>query len=60
MFYIKVRRVGDRAWWFLTSAGGTTRLRVHASRFPQRDIAEKLIKDNEPDNPDWEWKVVAA
>lgn len=58
MFYIKTRMKGDKAWWFLTSKGGTNRLRIYAARFETRGDAQKIIDDNTDDNPEWEWKVV--
>lgn len=58
--FIKLRVVGAKRWLFLTSAGGCTSLRVHASRFPSAEKAQALIDANKADNPEWEWKVVDA
>jgi hypothetical protein len=56
---IKVREVGATRWQFL-SRDGTTKLRVHALRFPSYDKAQALIEENVADNPEWEWKTVPA
>jgi hypothetical protein len=57
--FIKVREKGRKAWAFL-ARGGTSRLRVHASRFETPEKAQALIDANAADNPEWEWKVVPA
>lgn len=53
--HIKVREKGRKRWAFL-SRNGTTQLRIHALTFT-REQAEKLIADNAPDNPEWEWSI---
>lgn len=53
---IKVREVGKKRWVFL-SREGVNHLRIHALRFT-REQAERLIAENEADNPEWEWKIV--
>ena len=57
-YAIKVRMSGKKKWGFLTSKGGVTHLRIHAARWAARDACEKLVADNAPDNPDWEFKIV--
>ncbi len=57
-YAIKVREAGRRKWRFLTSKGAVTQLRIHAARWATREPCERLISDNAPDNPDWEFKVV--
>lgn len=56
-YAIKVRETGKK-WRFLTSKGGVTQLRIHAARWATREPCERLIADNAPDNPDWEFKIV--
>lgn len=57
-YAIKVRMSGKKKWEFLTPRGGVTHLRIHAARWAARDACEKLVADNAPDNPDWEFKIV--
>jgi hypothetical protein len=57
-YAIKVRKNDRKRWGFLTPRGSVTHLRIHAARWAARDACEKLITDNAPDNPDWEFKVV--
>ena len=57
--HVKVREIGKKAWHFLGSGGGVTRLRVHALQFTE-ERANALIAENKNDNPDWEWKVVSV
>ncbi|MCO5073845.1 MAG: hypothetical protein M9944_21840 [Rhizobiaceae bacterium] len=57
-YAIKVRKSDTKKWGFLTPRGGVTHLRIHAARWAAKDACEKLIADNAPDNPDWQFKVV--
>jgi hypothetical protein len=57
--YVKCREVGRKAWAFL-APDGVSRLRVHAARFSDAAKAQALIDANAADNPEWEFKVVAA
>jgi len=57
MIAVKVREKGKKQWAFLTR-NGTNRLRVHASQFASKEVAQKFVDANAPDNPEWEWKVV--
>lgn len=57
--YIKCREKGRKAWWFL-SDNGINRLRVHAVRFADIDAAQRVIDANRADNPEWDFKAVAA
>lgn len=54
---IKVREKGGKSWSFLTPRGTTNRLRVHAAIFADRDRAQRVIDDNAPGNPGWDWKI---
>ncbi len=53
---IKFREKGGRAFWFLTRTG-STRLRIHASRFTE-EAAAKAVEELRRDNPTIEFKVV--
>ncbi len=57
-YAIKVKHNEDRHWSFLTSKGGTTYLRLHASLFDDDGKATKLVAEIIEDNPDFEAKVV--
>lgn len=57
-YAIKVRKSDKKKWGFLTPRGGVTNLRIHAARWPAREPCEKLIAENAPDNPDFEFKIV--
>lgn len=57
-FAIKVRMSGKKQWGFLTPKGGVTHLRIHAARWADRDACQRLVADNAPDNPEWEFKIV--
>lgn len=53
--HVKVREKGTRSWSFLTSSGGTNRLRIHAAQFTAEQAA-RLIAENAGDNPEWEFR----
>ena len=61
---IKVRQRGAKTYSFLTSKGGTNRLRIHAARFEDKDgqtgeqRAQRVVTANR--QPGWEWKVEKA
>jgi hypothetical protein len=57
-FAIKVRKTGQRQFYFLTPGGGQTRLQVHAMRFRESVSAQSYLDTNAPANPEYEWKVV--
>lgn len=54
--YVQCREIGKKRWAFL-SRDGVTRLKIHALRFTE-DQANKLIEENAPDNPEWEFQVI--
>jgi hypothetical protein len=56
---IKVRKKGDKQWSFLTSKGGTNRLRIHAACFQSKEKAQSVIDENAAENTEWEWKVTS-
>lgn len=55
--HIKVREKGKTRWAFLTARGTINYLRLHAAQFTEEN-ANKVIQDNQADNPDWEFKAV--
>jgi hypothetical protein len=57
-YAIKVKHEEDKRWSFLTSSGGTTYLRMHASQFQDDGKASKLVAEIIEDNPDFAAKVV--
>ena len=57
-YAIKVRRPGAPRWYFLGSGGRLTWLRIHADRYSDRSVAQRVIDDSRPDNPPMDWKVV--
>lgn len=57
--YVKCREKGSKGWTFLTS-NGCSRLRIHAARFVNAEIAQAFIDANAADNPEWEFRVIAA
>lgn len=59
VYFVKARKAGSKGWAFLTSKGGTNRLRVHAARFPTTERANAVAKFCIEDNPSWEFRVVA-
>lgn len=58
MYAIKVKKAGEKAWYFLTPKGGMNKLRIHAGQFATAEKAQTLIDENAADNPDFAWKVV--
>jgi hypothetical protein len=57
-YCVKVRKVGKKSWAFLTSGGGTNRLRIHATEIKERAKADALAADVNESNPgEWEAKV---
>lgn len=70
-FMIKARkRLGSKAWWFVSAKGGLNRLRIHAARYTDRTVDGKTetaqwrvwfaIGELSADNPDYEFKPVKA
>lgn len=57
MVYVKAREIGKKRFLFLTSNGGLNPLRVHASRFDDREKAQDLICKLAEDNPEFEFKL---
>lgn len=57
-YAIKVKKAGEKAWYFLTPRGGMIRLRIHAAQFDTAEKAQAVIDANAADNPGFEWKVV--
>lgn len=55
--YIKARKKGERAWYFITPKGGMIRLRVHASLFTS-EAADKVLEGIAKDNPEYDFKKV--
>lgn len=55
---VKLRRVGDARWHFLTHRGGLNRLRVHAAQFDlvsaKRSVQDILLENE----GEWEAKTV--
>jgi hypothetical protein len=60
MAYVQCRKVGAKAWRYLTSRDSLNRLRIHAARFESVAKAQALIDANRDDNPEWEWRVQEA
>lgn len=58
MYAIKVKANDEKRWSFLTSGGGTTYLRIHASQIEEKAKADKFAKEIAEDNPDFAVKVV--
>jgi len=57
-YAIKVKHETEKRWSFLTSTGGTTYLRMHASMFADDGKASALVAEIKTDNPDFDAKVV--
>lgn len=54
---VKFREEGDKTFSFLGSNGTSTRLRVHAIRFPTKEAAQSFIDENSGLNPGLEFRV---
>lgn len=65
-YLIKVRQRGTKQFRFVTSKGGTTRLRIHAGRYEDRegetakDRVTLAVAGLAALNPDLEFKAVRA
>lgn len=55
LIYVKARKPGEKAWWFLTGSGGMNRLRVHAAPYKPEKI-EEALRILRQDNPEFEFK----
>jgi hypothetical protein len=55
--FIKVRKIGEKRFAFLTPKGGETRLRIHAAMIPPEKVEEELAKLRR-ENPEFEFKAV--
>jgi hypothetical protein len=55
---LKIREKGKRAWYFVTSKGGSNRLRIHAARFDDAEKAQAVIDKYAAENDHLEFKVV--
>lgn len=53
--HVKVREKAAKGWKFL-SRDGTTTKRIHALQFTEA-AARRLVADNAPDNPGWEFQI---
>lgn len=49
-YCVKVRQSGKKSWAFLTSKGGTNRLRIHASEIPDKTRAESIAAEINQEN----------
>jgi hypothetical protein len=57
VYAIKIKFAGEKKWAFLAGEKRTY-LRVHASRFHEREAAQLCVDKSAPANPGTEWKVV--
>lgn len=57
MFYIKLRKKGEKRFKFMTPNGGEIMLKIHAARIPANsiDVALEILRR---DNPEFEFKSV--
>lgn len=53
--FIKWRKEGERAWWFLTPSGGGNRKRIYASRFGA-SFVDRVLDELRKGNPGHEFK----
>lgn len=60
MAYVKVRRIGEKRFYFVEPRGGLNRLRIHAARFDDIEKAQAFIDANGPRNPEFEFRPVKA
>lgn len=58
--YVKMRERGSKTFWFVDAHGNGTRLRTHAARFESKESAVAFVAKYAPENPDLEFKVIAA
>lgn len=54
---IKLRRKGEKRFDFLTPTGGRNGLRVHASRYEEKDKAETTMAVLKRDNPGYDFRL---
>ena len=55
--YVKMRERGKKAFWFVTSSGEGTRLRIHAATFASPKAAQEFVDKYAAENPELEFKV---
>lgn len=61
IFYVKCRKKGTRKFLFLAGEDGSlNRLKIHAVRLINEEVAKEVADEIERANPDWEAKVVPA
>ena len=58
VFCVKVRKVNQKRWGFLTPRGGVNYLRIHASQFYDESKADACAHDIVESNPgEWQARV---
>lgn len=58
MYAIQYRIKGQKTWYYLTSKGEGSRAKIRAGQIESKELAERVIAENEGDNPEYEFRVV--
>jgi hypothetical protein len=58
-YAVKVRKIGEKTFKFVSSGGAINSLRVHAIQFSDEKKASGFVAENSSSNPEYEFKVVS-